>query len=93
MMVGQASQHSYQEINVEPNAAPSSDSTGAPKNILGGFGEVAKGLHATAETLISASGLAPIFQTFDKPVIHPLLWSPIAKLTGVDVDSHPPGIE
>lgn len=78
---------------------PASDETSAggladiPKKVLNAAGHVAEGVHWGAEELISASGLGPIFEIFDKPIIHNLLWSPIARLTGAPVDSHPPGIK
>jgi hypothetical protein len=61
-------------------------------NPLSFFGDYAKGLHAIAEITISTLGLQPIFSIIDKPIIHPLLWSPLSLITGVDVDSHPAGL-
>ncbi|RQH06977.1 hypothetical protein [Paraburkholderia dinghuensis] len=78
--------------NSSQGSDPQSNSTSFFGKLKNAIGYAAEGLHWGAENLISASGLGPIFQTFDKPVIHNLLWSPIARLTGVPVDSHPPGI-
>jgi len=61
-------------------------------NPLSLLGDYAKGLHAIAEITISTLGLQPVFSIIDKPVIHPLLWTPLSLITGVDVDSHPAGL-
>ena len=50
-----------------------------------------KYLHWTAEMFVSAAGMQPILSIVDKPIIHPLLWTPLDGLTGgCDADSHPP---
>lgn len=77
---------SIRELSVEEVQAVS----GA--GLLSCFGVVSMNLHWTAESLISALGLQPIFSLIDKPLIHPILWTPLAQLTGVPVDSHPAGI-
>lgn len=61
-------------------------------SLLSAGGYAAMGIHYAAEETIAATGLQPIFSTFDKPIIHPLLWTPIAQVTGVAVDSHPAGL-
>jgi hypothetical protein len=63
------------------------------KGVLSAIGSLAQGAHWAAENLIKASGLGPVFQTFDKPIVHSLWWSPIARMTGTPVDSHPPGVD
>lgn len=58
-------------------------------NFLSLFGLAAKTCHHSVENIISGLGLAPLTSHFDHTVVHPLLWTPISKLTGVDVDTHP----
>lgn len=55
-------------------------------------GELASGVHQTAETVISATGLGGLFSPIDKAVVHPLLWDPISLATGYDVSKHPAGV-
>lgn len=58
----------------------------------GGFGQIAKQVHYLAEKAIDSTGMGKAFAPIDKAVIHPLIWDPISKSTGVDVSSHPKGI-
>ncbi len=71
-------------------------SSPAPAVATVGFGslcEATKTLHWTAEWVLDALGLQPIFGLIDKPIIHPILWSPLNLVTGgCGVDSHPPGL-
>ena len=60
-----------------------------PAVIQEGVGEVLQGVHAVAEGILATTGLQPVFSLIDEPIIHPLLWSPLAALTGVPVDEHP----
>lgn len=46
--------------------------------------------HWTAEMLVDTVGLQPVLGIVDKPIIHPLLWTPLSKMTGCPVNSHPP---
>lgn len=60
---------------------------------LGGLvGGAAQSVHGLAENLISATGLGPAFAPIDDAIIHPILWDPLSKITGVDVSKHPEGI-
>lgn len=60
---------------------------------LGSFaGGAAQTAHHAAETVIHGSGLGSFFEPIDDAVVHPLLWDPISKATGVDVSSHPGGV-
>jgi len=56
-------------------------------------GGLASGVHQFAEKAISATGLGSAFAPIDDAVIHPLLWDPISKATGVDVSKHPEGVK
>ncbi|SEB01508.1 hypothetical protein SAMN05660964_03148 [Thiothrix caldifontis] len=56
-------------------------------------GGLASGVHQFAEKAISATGLGGAFAPIDDAIIHPLLWDPISKATGVDVSKHPEGIK
>ena len=93
MMVGPGSPLPQQQVNQAPSAPPAQDMNDAPKKLLKAVGHVAKGVHWSAEELISAAGLNPLFALVDKPIVHALLWKPIARITGVSVDEHPPGVD
>ncbi|HTH60940.1 MAG TPA: hypothetical protein VL689_12390 [Paraburkholderia sp.] len=81
------------EGNSSQESSQQSGSGSLCKGVLSAIGSLAQGAHWAAENLIKASGLGPIFQTFDKPIVHSLWWSPIARMTGTPVDSHPPGVD
>ncbi len=55
-------------------------------------GGLAQGVHGLAEKAISATGLGSAFAPIDDAIIHPVLWDPISRATGVDVSKHPEGV-
>lgn len=80
-------------------AAPAAPAVAPVVTVGGGGGicpsccEATKTLHWTAEWVLDALYLQPIFGLIDKPIIHPLLWTPLDHLLGgCGVDSHPAGL-
>lgn len=60
-------------------------------SLLGGL---AQGVHSLAEYTVGALGLQSIFGPLvDDPIIHPLLWDPLSRITGYDVSKHPSGVD
>lgn len=59
------------------------------QNPLAQFGHFFKHLHHSVENVISSMGLSDLVEEFDFTFVHPILWDPISKITGVDVSSHP----
>lgn len=79
----------------QPAVAPAAAQAAVPTSVglCPSCCEAAKTLHWTAEWVLKALWLQPVFSLIDKPIIHPLLWKPIDFLTGgCGVDSHPEGL-